>query len=73
MMVRSDASRDFRARKINSTPGPKEFFHVVNYAVAERLPDVPVALPDLAEVLTELARADRIGQRLATAAAGDSD
>ena len=54
VMIRSDVFRDFRARKIDSTPGPKEFFHVVNYAVAEHLALVPVALPDLTEVLDEL-------------------
>ena len=37
-MIRCDVFREFRARKINSTPGPAE------------------ALPDLAEVLAEVAR-----------------
>ena len=41
---------------INSTPGPAEFFRVVNYTVAQHLADVPVALPDLTEVLAEVAR-----------------
>ena len=59
-MIRSDVFRDFRARKINSTPGPAEFFRVVNYTVAQHLADVPVALPDLTEVLAEVARTDSV-------------
>ena len=59
-MIRSDVFRDFRARKINSTPGPAEFFRVVNYTVAQHLADVPVALPDLTEVLAEVARIDSV-------------
>ena len=43
-MIRSDVFRDFRARKINSTPAPAEFFGVVNYTVAQHLADVPVVL-----------------------------
>ena len=58
VMIRSDVFRDFRARKINTTPGPAEFFRVVNYTVAQHLADVSVALPDLTEVLAEVARAD---------------
>ena len=58
VMIRSDVFRDVRARKINSTPGPAEFFRVVNYTVAQHLADVSVALPDLTEVLAEVARAD---------------
>ena len=54
VMIRCDVFRDFRARKINSTPGPAEFFRVVNYTVAQHLADVPVALPDLQEVLNEV-------------------
>ena len=57
VMIRSDVFRDCRARKIDSTPGPKEFFYVVNRAVAQHLAEVPVALPDLTEVLAEVARA----------------
>ena len=52
----SGSSSSFRARKINSTPGPAEFFRVVNYAAARHLAHVPVALPDLTEVLAEVAR-----------------
>ena len=58
VMIRSDVFRHFSARKINSTPGPAEFFRVVNYTVAQHLADVPVALPDLTEVLAEVARCD---------------
>ena len=58
VMIRSDVFRCLRARKINATPGPADFFRVVNYTVAQHLADVPVALPDLTEVLAEVARAD---------------
>ena len=53
-MIRSDVFRELRARRIDATPGPKEFFAVVNHAVAEHLANVPVALPDLTEVLDEV-------------------
>ena len=56
VMIRCDVFRDFRARKINSIPGPAQFFSVVNYAAARHLAHVPVALPDLTEVLAEVAR-----------------
>ena len=56
VMIRCDVFRDCRARTINSTPGPAEFFRVVNYTVAQHLADVSVALPDLTEVLAEVAR-----------------
>ena len=59
-MIRSDVFRDFRARKINSTLGPAEFFHIVNCTVAQHLADVPVALPDLTEVLAEVARTNSV-------------
>ena len=58
VVIRSDVFREVRARKINSAPGPNDVFHVVNYTVAQRLAAVPVALPDLTEVLAEVARAD---------------
>ena len=64
VMIRSDVFRDFRARKINSTPGPAEFFRVVNYTVAKHLADVPLALPDMTEVLAEVARTDFVSGRL---------
>ena len=54
-MIRCDVFRECRARTINSTPGLVEFFRVVNRTVAEHLADVPVALPDLTEVLAEVA------------------
>ena len=54
VMIRSDVFREFRARRIGATPGPAEFFHVVNHAVAEHLAHVPVKLPDLTEVLDEV-------------------
>ena len=58
VMIRSDVFRECRARKINATPGPAEFFRVVNYTVAQHLARVPVALPDLAEVLDEETRSE---------------
>ena len=61
--------REFRARKINSTPGPAEFFRVVNYAAAQHLADVPVALPDLTEVLAEVARTELVSDGLGASTA----
>ena len=55
VMIRSDVFRDCRARKINAVPGPGEFFRVVNYVVARHLAEVPVTLPDLTEVLAQVA------------------
>ena len=63
-MMRSDVFRECRARKINAIPGPAAFFRVVNYAVAQHLADVPVALPDLTEVLAEVARSDVMSDAL---------
>ena len=71
VMIRSDVFRDFRARKINSTPGPADFFRVVNYTVARHLADAAVALPDLTEVLAEVERTDLA--KSARAARGQSD
>ena len=56
VMIRSDAFRDCRARKINSTLGSVELFRVVNCTVAQRLADVPMVLPDLTEVLADVVR-----------------
>lgn len=56
VMLRCDVFRECRARKIHAIPGPREFFRVVNYTVAQHLAEVPVALPDLTEVLAEVAR-----------------
>ena len=64
VMIRSDVFRELRARKKNSTPGPVEFFHVVNRTVAQHLADVPVAPPDLTEVLAEVARSDDMSDGL---------
>ena len=64
VMLRCDVFRNARARKKNSTPGPAEFFRVVNYAAAKHLADVPVALPDLTEVLAEVARTDLVSDGL---------
>ena len=56
IMIRCDVFRDSRARKINSIPGPAELFRVVNYVAAAQLAEVPLALPDLTEVLAEMDR-----------------
>ena len=64
VMMRSDVFRECRARKINAIPGLAEFYRVVNYAVAQHLADVPVALPDLTEVLAEVARSDVMSDAL---------
>ena len=69
VQIRCDVFRDCRARKINSIPGPAEFFRVVNYAAAQHLADVPVALPDLTEVLAEVARTDLVSDGLGDSAA----
>ena len=63
-MIRCDVFRDFRARKINSTLGPAEFFRVVNYTVAKHLADAPLALPDMTEVLAEVTRTDFVSGSL---------
>ena len=54
VMMRCDVFRAARARKIDATPGPTDFFQAVNHAAAEHLATVPVALPDLTEVLDEM-------------------
>ena len=72
VMIRCDVFRDFRARKINSTPGPAELFRVVNYAAAQHLADVPVALPDLTEVLAEVDRTDLVSDDLVSDSPSDS-
>ena len=56
VMIRSDVFRT--DRRINVVPSPKDFFRVVNDTVAQHLAVVPVALPDLTEVLAEVARTD---------------
>ena len=69
VMLRCDVFRELRARRINATPGPAELFRVVNYAAARHLADVPVALPDLTEVLVEVARAETTSDCLGPLAA----
>ena len=54
VMIRCDLFRENRARRPDATPGPAEFFNVVNDQVAEHLAIVPVALPDLTDVLDEM-------------------
>ena len=53
-MIRCDLIREVRARRADATPGPVEFFNVVNHTAAEHLATVPVALPDLTDVLDEM-------------------
>ena len=64
VMIRCDVFREYRTRRINSIPGPAELFRVVNYAAAQHLAEVPVALPDLTEVLAEVARTDLVSDCL---------
>ena len=64
VMLRCDVFRNCRARKINSIPGPADFFRVVNHAAAQHLSDEPVALPDLTEVLLEMDRSDDLSDGL---------
>ena len=73
VMIRCDVFREVRARQINSTPGPAEFFRVVNYTVAQHLADVPVALPDLTKVLAEVALLDLAKALAAELARTESD
>ena len=56
VMIRCDVFRDYRTRRVNSIPGPADFFRVVNHAAAQHLAEEPVALPDLTEVLVEMDR-----------------
>ena len=64
--------REYRTRRINSIPGPAELFRVVNYAAAQHLADVPVALPDLTEVLLEVDRSGALSDSLGDWIAADS-
>ena len=52
VMLRSDVSRNARARKINAIPGPAELFHIVNRETAKHLAEQPLHLPDLAAVIS---------------------
>ena len=58
VMIRCDLFRECRARRADATPGPADFFTVVNHAAAEHLANVAaaehLALPDLTEVLDEM-------------------
>ena len=58
-MIRSDVFRG-KTRQINAVPRPPDFFRVVNDTVAQHLAVVPVALPDLTEVLAEVSRTDSV-------------
>ena len=49
------------------TPRMVSKFHVVNYVVAEHLAEVPVALPDLTEVLAEMDRSAVVSDGLGDA------
>ncbi len=53
IMLRADYFRCARARKINSTPVPRELFLIVNKEVAQHIAQMPFYLPSLDEVLTE--------------------
>ncbi len=53
IMARSDVFRAVRARKINSTPGPKELFDLVNTVVASQLAEKPLPMPSLTAILAE--------------------
>ena len=53
VMLRSDLFREGRARSKNSTPGPKELYDIVNAETAKHLAEVPIYLPDLAQVIAK--------------------
>ena len=53
VMLRSDAFRAARARKKNSTPGPKELFRIVNSVTAKHLAEEVFMLLTFSEVLSE--------------------
>ena len=69
VMIRCDVFRDYRTRRVNSIPGPAELSRVVNYAAAQHLAEVPVALPDLTEVLVEVDRTAVLSDGLSDATA----
>ena len=69
-MICSDVFRESHARRMNVMPGPADFFRVVNNTVAQHLADVPVALPDLTEVLTEVARTHSVSGSPASSQSG---
>ena len=51
VMLRTDVFRATRSRNINTTPGPKEVFDIVNRETARHLAEQPLQLPDLTAVL----------------------
>ena len=53
VMLRSDVFRAARARKKNTTPGPRELFRLANGATAKHLAVEVFQLPTLADVLSE--------------------
>ena len=53
VMLRTDVFRYARARKINSTPGPKELFDIVNTETARHIAEWSLYLPDLNDVIAE--------------------
>ena len=53
VMLRTDVFRCVQARKLNATPGPKDFFDIVNEETAMHLAEQPFRLPTLAEVVAE--------------------
>ena len=65
VMIRSDVFRNVRARRINATPGPADFFRVVNSVVAQHLAEIPARLLGLTAALAEASRADLVNGGLA--------
>jgi len=53
VMLRTDVFRYARARKINSTPGPKELVDIVNIETARHIAEWSLYLPDLNDVIAE--------------------
>jgi len=53
VMLRSDVFRACRARKFNTTRGPKECFRLVNAANAVHVAEEVFHLPDLSAVMAE--------------------
>ena len=53
VMFRTDVFRYARARKINSRPGPRELYDIVNTETARHIAQWPLHLPDLNDVIAE--------------------
>ena len=51
VMIRADIFREGRARTLNTTPGPTELYNIVNDEIAKHLAEVPLHLPELADVI----------------------